>query len=441
MDHSAPPPEMLDELRRRVAGDVFAPDDPGYDTWRSAWNPLVDQRPVVVAVADTVDDVVAAVRFARAHDLGVAVQSTGHGVAREADDAVLVVTSRLRGVRIDASHRTATVEAGARWDDLLPVARAHGLTGLSGSSNDIGVVGYTLGGGLGWLARRFGLASDTVLSIDLVTPDGLLVTTDADRHPEVFWALKGGGAGTLGVVVGMELELVPVTEVYAGTLTYPHSLAWAVVRRWRDWVIGQRPELTTQVVIEPTGVSVRGCWVGEPTLGRALIDQWRTWSLPIADDWEIRPTDRLDLIAHRTDEAIPVGITNDGLSVVRDEVVDVLVAAAAASPDGPARVAWAGIRHVGGAVRNRSEAAVNGRGRRDPFVIELCGGTAEDRHGVRTELAPYVTGATFLNLVDGVERRDRTASSFSADHLARLQAVKAALDPDHRFRFGLPITP
>jgi hypothetical protein len=438
---SLPPDGALLRLRAAIGGAVLTPADPGYDAARSAWNPLVDQVPAVIVVPVDTDDVIEAVRFARSQELAVAVQATGHGVAAPADGSVLIVTSGLRRVQVDPLSRTAIVAAGALWSDVLPLARAHGLTGLAGSSNDVGVVGYTLGGGLGWLARRFGLASDAVLSIDLVTPDGLLVRTSPDRHPEIFWALKGGGAGLFGVVVAMEIELVPVPSAYAGTISYPVELAWAVIRRWRDWVADARPELTSQVVVEPHAVSVRGCWVGDPDLGIALVDDWRRWSRPIDDDWVVRPADQLDRISYRTDETIPNGITNEWLTVVRDEVVDELVAAATSFEGGSSCVAWAGIRHAGGAIRARSEAAVNGAGRHDAFLLELCGGTQADRTAVRERLRPFVTGATFLNLVDGQERRERTASSFTPEHLDRLRAVKLALDPERRFRHGLAIEP
>jgi hypothetical protein len=239
----------------------------------------------------------------------------------------------------------------------------------------------------------------------------------------------------------MEFELVPVPFAYAGTISYPVELSWAVIRRWRDWVADARPELTSQVVVEPHAVSVRGCWAGDPALGIALVDEWRRWSRPVDDDWVVRPADQLDRISYRTDETIPNGITNEWLAVVRDEVVDELVAATTSFDDTPARVAWAGIRHAGGAIRARSEAAVNGAGRHEAFLLELCGGTQVERTAVRERLRPFVTGATFLNLVDGHERRERTASSFTAPHLDRLRAVKLALDPEHRFRHGIAIEP
>ena len=425
-------------LRRRLVGVALAAGDPGYDAERAAWNRRVDQHPALIVVPECVADVVEAVRFARVAGLAVAVQATGHGVAAPADGSLLVATRRLTDVVVDPAARTATVAAGARWRDVLAAAAAHGLTALAGSSHDVGAVGYTLGGGIGWLARRFGLASDAVLAFELVTPDGLRVTTSPDRHPELFWALKGGGAGSLGVVTSMEIELQAVAAVYAGSLLYPLDRAHEVIGRWRGWVADARPELSTQVLVEPAGVSLRGCWCGDIGVGRALLDEWRAWCTPLADDWVERPPHELESLGEISDGLIPQGITNEWLPVVRDEVVDVLVEAA--SGDAPA-VGWAGVRQVGGAVRARSEAAVNGRGRAEAYLLELCGGTPAARRAVRDRLAPFVTGATFLNLVDGEERRERTATSFTDEHLARLVAVKAALDPTDRFRHGLAVHP
>ena len=174
---SAPARTDVDALRERLRGAVFVAGDPGYDRERAAWNERVDQYPALVLVPHGVEDVVEAVRFAAVHGLAVAVQATGHGVAAPADGALLVVTRRLDRVKIDPVALTATIGAGVRWRRALEEAARHGLTALAGSSHDVGVVGYTLGGGLGWLARRHGMASDGVLAFRLVTPDGLAVRT------------------------------------------------------------------------------------------------------------------------------------------------------------------------------------------------------------------------------------------------------------------------
>jgi FAD/FMN-containing dehydrogenase len=230
--------EAVAGLRDRVAGAVLTERDPGYAESCAAWNVLFQHHPAVLVVAETSSDIAAAVRFARAGGFRVAVQATGHGVARPADGAVLIVTSKMTDVTIDPARRTAKVAAGAKWGAVLAPAQAHGLAPLLGSTTDVGAIGYTLGGGMGWLARRYGLAADSVRSFDLVTPDGELVHASSDEHAELFWALKGGGAGTLGVVTSMEIDLYPVANVYAGNLLYPIEMAAEVIARWRDWVAG-----------------------------------------------------------------------------------------------------------------------------------------------------------------------------------------------------------
>jgi len=192
---------------------LITPDDPGYADARRAWNLAADQRPAGVLVARTAQDVVAAVRHAVGHGLRVVPQGTGHLASAVPDmaDAVLVRTA-IGGVEVDPVARRARVGAGAIWQDVVDAASPHGLAALSGSSYDVGVMGYTLGGGCSWLARAKGLSCNNVHAIELVTADGQLIRTDAEHHPELFWALRGGG-GNFGVVTHIEIELFAITEV------------------------------------------------------------------------------------------------------------------------------------------------------------------------------------------------------------------------------------
>src|SRR5215467_7640256 len=194
----------LEALRAAVTGDVFVPGEDGYDQARQAWNLAVDERPAVVVTAGSAADVVHAVRFARAQGMRIAPQGTGHGAEplEPLEGAMLLRTSRMRSVQIDPAARTARAEAGALWQDVTVPAGEHGLAALAGSSPNVGVTGYTLGGGLGWLARRYGLAANSVTAAELVTPDGHLVHADADHQPDLFWAVRGGG-GSVGVVTAL----------------------------------------------------------------------------------------------------------------------------------------------------------------------------------------------------------------------------------------------
>lgn len=449
------------ELRERIAGTVAVPADGApYDSLRSAWNLTVDQRPAVVVAPESAAEVAEVVRFARSAGLRVAVQSTGHGIARPADDAVLVLTSRMAAVEIDPVARTATVQAGAKWGAVLAPAQQHGLAPLLGSTTDVGAVGYVLGGGLGWLARRYGLGSDSVRSFDLVTPDGIEVHCDRFEQPEVFWALKGGGAGSLGIVTSMEIELYPVDTVYAGNLLYPVEMAAEVMTRWRDWVAGVGDELTSSVLVmnfppfdfvpEPirgrSFVIVRGCWSGDLAAGQELVDEWRAWQAPVLDMFGPIPFSMADTISNDPVDPMPAMVTSELFDTLADEAIRSIVHAAAPAPGQPPLLAFAEIRHAGGAVRSHAAAAANDRGRSAEFILELVAAVMGEHAGLaieaqfrqlRRELAPFTTGGAYLNFLEGAEKQERTAAAFSHGNYNRVCAVKSALDAAGRFAHGM----
>src|SRR5215469_12408682 len=233
-------------LRAAIDGEVFVPGDDGYDEARQAWNLAVDEQPAVVVVAESAADVVQAVRFARSRGMRIAPQGTGHGSGplEPLQGAMLLRTLRMRGVRIDPAARTARAEAGAQWQDVTVPAGEYGLAALAGSSPNVGVTGYTLGGGIGWLARRYGLAANSVTAAEVVIPDGHLVRADAGREPDLFWAVRGGG-GSVGVVTALEMRLYPVRELYAGVLFFPIERSAEVLHAWRAWTDTVPDEVTS----------------------------------------------------------------------------------------------------------------------------------------------------------------------------------------------------
>src|SRR5881392_1529733 len=241
-----------------------------WDSARAAWNLAIDQRPAMVARPGNPDEVAAVVNFARENGLRVAVQAEGHSagaLAGVGDDTLLLKTGRMTGAEIDAESRQARVGAAAKWQDVSALASPQGLAALSGSSAEVGVVGYTLGGGHGWLARKHGLACNSVLAAEVVTADGRLVRADHDNEPDLFWALRGGG-GNFGVVTALELELYPVPELYAGMLAWPWERTAEILHAWRDWVSGLPDEMATwarilQVPPLPD--------IPEPVRGRQLV--------------------------------------------------------------------------------------------------------------------------------------------------------------------------
>ena len=231
--------------RGLAALDVVVPGSPGWDDARRAWNLTVDQRPDAVFMPGDAEEVAAAVRAAGAAGLRVAVQATGHGAGprRNLEGTLLINTSRMRGASVDPASRTARVEAGAQWRDVGPLAAEHGLAALHGSAPDVGVVGYTLGGGVGWLGRRYGLAANSVTAIEVVTADGEAVRADADTEPDLFWALRGGGS--FGVVTALEFRLYPVESLNVGWLVWPWEEARRVLARWAEWTDTVPEEVTS----------------------------------------------------------------------------------------------------------------------------------------------------------------------------------------------------
>ena len=456
---------VLDDLRRRVAGDVLVPGDPGYDESRLGWNRAFVSHPAVVVVAASTDDVVEAVRAAAALDLGIAVQGTGHGPGAAADGAMMIVTARLTGVDLDVEGRTARVQAGAKWGAVLAPAQEHGLAPLLGSTTDVGVVGYTLGGGMGWLARHHGLASDSVVSFDVVLPDGVEVTASADVHADLFWALKGGGAGTLGVVTAVELRLFPVSTVYAGNLFYPADAAADVYRFFRGWTADLPEEMTSAVTLinfppipdvpEPlrgnSFVLVRGAWSGaDLSAGKALVDRWRAWREPLMDLWGPMPFAAADSISTDPVDPMPAMSATESFDVLDDAALAVVAEATFPAPGMPPALVFSELRHAGGAVRRGAAGAVNDRSRSAEYVLYMIGvpmapeavpALRAHLDVTRERLAPWVSGAAYLNFLDGDDRRSRAVEAFGAENLARLRRVKQAVDPAGRFGYGFGLAP
>ena len=229
-----------------LAGQFVLPGDQDYDQARQAWNLAVDQHPAAVILPESAADVVGAVRYAAERGLRIAAQSTGHNAAPLGPlaDTVLLRTERMRGIRIDPRARTARVEAGVVWLDAVHAAARYGLAALAGSSPDVGVVGYTLGGGLSFLGRKYGLAASQVQAIEVVTADGRLVRADHEHEPDLFWALRGGG-GSFGVVTALEFGLFPLTEAYAGVLWYPIERGSEVLHAWSELTRSGLPDQLT----------------------------------------------------------------------------------------------------------------------------------------------------------------------------------------------------
>jgi FAD/FMN-containing dehydrogenase len=445
-------------LKDELTGTVTVAGDAGWDDARAAWNLAVDQRPAVVAEPETVADVVAVVKFARERGLRVTAQGTGHGASAlgSLQDTVLVKTHRMRVVGIDPEGRLARAQAGAIWADIVAPASEHGLAPLAGSSHDVGVVGFTLGGGLSWLGRKHGLAANGVVAIQVVTADGRVRVVDADHEPDLFWALRGGG-GSFGIVTAIEIELHPIDEVCAGMLAFPWERAGEVLRAWREWARTVPDEVTSLgriVQIPPLpdipeplrgrslAVIEVACLHGEATTAE-LVAPLRALG-PEIDT--IAPTGPAGLLALHMDPPGPVPGAGDGalLDELPGDAIDALVAAAGPGSGSP--LISVEVRHLGGALGRAHDSHGALAAVEADFALYAVG-MAPDADAaaevnahidvVKGAVSEWSAGRRLLNFS---ERRDGE-DMFAPAALRRLRAVKTLVDPDDMVRANHPIAP
>jgi hypothetical protein len=441
-----------------AAGWLIQPDDPGYDKARAAWNLILDQRPEAVALPASASDVAAAVRYAAGRGLHVAPQSTGHGAMMLGDLAgtLLLKTERLRGISIDPVARTARVEAGVIWQDVVHAAAVHGLATLAGSSPDVGVVGYTLGGGLSFLGRKYGFAANSVLAIELVTADGRLVRADADHEEDLFWALRGGG-GSFGVVTAIEFRLFPLTHAYAGALWYPAERGGEVLSAWAKLTGGDVPdELTTLArylnlppipdIPEPlrgkSFVIVEAYHTGDPAVADELLAPLRGLG-PVDDTIATVP---VPAILHlHMDPDHPVPGVGDGMTLddLPDAAVEEIVMTAGPGPHPP--LMSTEIRHLGGELGrarpgNGALASLDARyvlhaAHMTP-ALDLVVPAMERIATIKSALSPWTARQSYMNFTDSWMY---DAPMWPHETFERLRRVRVFTDPGKLFRANHPI--
>jgi FAD/FMN-containing dehydrogenase len=433
------------------------PHDPGWDEARRAWNLAVDQQPAAVALPESVEDVIAVVRWARSRGLRIAPQATGHnaGAMGSLAHTVLVKTERMRGVEIDVARRRARVAAGAVWAEVTAAAAEHDLAALAGSSHDVGVVGYSLGGGISHLARKYGLAANAIVGVELVNAEGEVVRADTENEHDLFWALRGGG-GSFGVVTAIEIALLPIEEVYAGVLFFPIERGAEVLHAWRRWVddvpdevmsIGrflQFPPIPN--IPEPlrgnSFVVVEATYIGDEESGAELLRPLRDLG-PVMDTFATIPVEQLQEL--HMDPPAPVPGHGDGmlLNDLPGHAIDQLVAVAGAESGSP--LISVEVRHLGGALARTSPGHGALASIDADFALFAVGMTptpeamaAVKAHVERLQAAMsrWDAGRDYLNFT---ERRERGERLFGPLTYRRLQAVKAAVDPDDLFRSNHPV--
>ena len=444
-----------ERLARRVTGAVFDGQDPAAAAEAAGFNTAVTHRPAVVVAASSARDVAAAVRYANDEGLSVAVQATGHGAATPSDGTVLVSTRHMQGVHVDPVARVARVEAGVRWRTVIDAAVPHGLAPLSGSSSGVGVVGYTLGGGMGHLARRHGFAADHVRSVELVTAGGAVTRVTAKSDPELFWAVRGG-QGSFGIVSALEFDLVPVPRFFGGAMIFSAPAIEDVLRAFAAWAPTMPEEVTTSVAllrlppIEEVPPPMRGVvslalrfgFNGSPERGEALLAPMRRVATPVLDSVGPMSYAAVDSIHMDPPEPMPAVTRGGLLHAMPAEVIDTLLEVA--GPDADVPLAAVEMRLMGGAL-SRPAAVPNAvAGREGAYSLVVVApapppmmAAAHAATGrVIDALEPWSPGTSLVNFA-GNGGEAAVSRAWTPDVLERLRQVKMTLDPRNVFGCGL----
>jgi FAD/FMN-containing dehydrogenase len=447
--------ESIQVFKASLRGELLRPDDGGFDDARKVYNAMIDKRPAMIVRCAGVADVIAAVNFAREHDLLVAVRGGGHNVAGNAlcDDGMVIDLSGMRAIRVDPASRTARAEAGATYREFDRETQAFGLATTGGTISATGIAGLTLGGGLGWLMRQHGLACDNLLSVDMVLADGRFVTASAEENADLFWGVRGGG-GNFGVVTSFEYRVHPVGMVLGGMLIHPLPNAREALRFYRDFSSTAPDELAVfaGLLTTPDGMQVLAfilCYNGPIEEGEAAIASLRQFGPPVADMVQPMPYTVMQAIL---DDGFPNGLQNywksSFLQEISDEAIDTMIASftAAGSP-----LAAMVIEHCGGAMArvDKDETAFSHReGHSNLLIISRWGDPSEAEAQTRwaratwTAMQPFSDGGVYSNYVEGgAEGADRVRAAYGDATYDRLAALKKKYDPNNFFRVNQNIKP
>ena len=445
------------EFRENLLGEVLCPDDAGYEDARKVWNGMIDKRPGLIARCRGVADVIDAVSFARANDLLVAVRGGGHNVAGHAvcDGGILIDLSPMKGIRVDPAGRSVRAEAGVTWGEFDRETQAFGLAATGGVVSTTGIAGLTLGGGFGWLMRKFGLSCDSLVSVDMVTADGRFLRAGEDENPDLFWGVRGGG-GNFGIITSFEYRLQPLGPVLAGRVIYPMAQAKDVLRFYREYTSTAPDELTTFVglLTAPDGtpaVAVLVCYAGDIDVGEKVIKPLRQFGRPVAD--------MVGPMTYRQHQSSGNAMLGPGLynywksnflKGLSDDAIDTLVEGFRGVPS-PMTLTL--IEHLGGAVSRVDEDATAFSHRNVPYdflTMSVWRDPGQSEANVRwtrqlwDSMQPFSSGGVYSNYLgnEADEGSHRVEAAYGgAARYERLVALKNRYDPTNLFRLNQNITP
>jgi FAD/FMN-containing dehydrogenase len=442
------------DLRASLRGPLLQPADPGYDTARKIDNAMIDRRPALIARCAGVADVLGAVRFARKHDVLVSVRAGGHNVAGNAvcDGGLVIDVSPMKGIRVDPGGRTAQAQAGVTWGELDAEAQAFGLATTGGVISTTGIAGLTLGGGVGWLNGRFGLACDNLISADVVTADGQFLRASEQENAELFWGLRGGG-GNFGIVTSFEYRLHPLGPmVLSGPVFHPAARAREVLRFYREFSAGEPDELTTYagLLTGPDGTPLVGlvpCYAGPPEQGEKLVERLRKFGPPAVD--MIGPMPYV-AVQRMFNDAFPPGRYSYWKSSLAPEITDQLIDAVAehmARVPSPHSAVM--LEHYHGAYSRPAPSATAYRHRRPTYDVVIIANWTDPADNARNiawarelfaAVQPHVSPAAYVNFLDQDDGADRIRAAYGENY-DRLVALKRKYDPTNFFRMNQNVRP
>ena len=452
----------VQELRESILGEVITPADPSYDETRAVWNAMIDRRPALIIRCAGVADVIAAVQFARSQELEIAVRGGGHSLPgfSTTDGGIVIDLSAMKGIRVDPDAERVVAQGGVTWRELDHETQAFGLALTGGLISSTGIAGFTLGGGIGWLMRKYGLTCDNLEAADLVTADGRLVRASEHENPELYWGLRGGG-GNFGIVTSFEFRLHRVgPTVLAGPIFFPGEQATQILRGYREYTADLPDEMTTLVNLTTAPpapflpadvhgkkvVAVIGVYAGSPDEGRRIAEPLRHLGTPI--------TDLLGPMPYTMMQSLLDGLFSAGarnyfkagyLAGLSDEAIETLVRFHGPSTSPSSEIH---VQHLGGAVARVPDGATAFSGRGAPYLMNVVArwtdpGTDDAQIAWARDLyaaaEPFTTGGTYVNFLS--EGDDRVAAAYGPDKLERLARLKEVWDPTNAFRLNQNVKP
>lgn len=455
---------LVEALRERFQGEIFRPSDAGYDDVRKIWNVMIDRHPALIARCKNSNDVIEALSFARDNHLRLSVRGGGHNVAGTAvcEGGLMIDLSLMKGIHVEPERGTANAQPGVVFGELDHATQPYGLAVPGGIVSETGIAGLTLGGGFGWLTRKYGFTCDNLISAEIVTADGKLLTASATENPELFWGIRGGG-GNFGIVTSFKYQLQAVgPEVLAGTIIYSLEDAADALRFFRDFTASAPEELGTMAVfrLAPPApfipkelhgkpvLAIIVCYIGSAADGERILQPLRGFGSPIFDGIKRTP-----FAIHNSslDAGQPAGKNyywkSEYITEIADNAIETLVAFAANMTSPYSRLA---VFHLGGAIQNYGEQAMAVSHRNAEYVIAINTGWNDPKDTEKqiqwtrdlwTAIRPFSSGGVYVNFLSADDEEDRVRAAYGATKFERLVQLKSKYDPQNLFRMNQNIKP